>query len=141
MTRNSVGVSRSFANLVIDARTQLGWSQSELGDRLGVGQQTVHRWEKGSEPDRQKLPEIIAVLGLDRDEVLRGLGFEELFAERPPEETENATLDAIRRDTRLLPEARAHLLNQYQLLLRVGQQDADESPVPLKRVARKNRRT
>lgn len=56
-------------------------AQTDLAARLGVTGASVSRWETGGEPEKNKLPEIIAVLGLDRDEVLRGLGFEELFRE------------------------------------------------------------
>jgi hypothetical protein len=55
---------------------------------------------------------------------------------------ESEVLDAIRRDPHLLPEARAHLLNQYELLRRLGQPsqaEKVEEPVEgrrLKSVAR-----
>lgn len=69
--------------MIRSSRVGRGLSQAQLADLLQVHQQAVHRWEKGSEPDRTLLPRIIEVLGLDRDEVMRGLGYGELFRDEP----------------------------------------------------------
>lgn len=50
----------------------------------------------------------------------RGLALAE--PEEPTISPEDRVLDAIRADTRLLPEAREHLINQYGLLLRLRAQ-------------------
>lgn len=47
-------------------RKQLGWSQSQLAEKLGVVKQTVIRYEKGEGLDnRSKVNEIEAVLSLE----------------------------------------------------------------------------
>ncbi len=43
-------------------RQRLGLTQSELAERLGVDQATIHRWEKGAKPSgpAEKLLQQIA---------------------------------------------------------------------------------
>ena len=41
------GVLVSKGEVVLAFREQMGWSQSTLANRLGVGIMTVSRWERG----------------------------------------------------------------------------------------------
>ena len=57
-------------------REELGLDQLELGRRVGVGQQTVSRWETGTAvPKANRLPVLAEVLGLDSEYVHRLAGY------------------------------------------------------------------
>ena len=49
-----------FASLLIDARTRIGLSQSQLAARLGTTQSAVSRWENGR--DEPRLSTVAAIL-------------------------------------------------------------------------------
>ena len=60
---------------IADARKAKGWSQEELGERVGVSFQAVSSWENDrSEPDKDHLRKLSALLGLR---------LEELFSDQP----------------------------------------------------------
>jgi transcriptional regulator with XRE-family HTH domain len=68
-------------------REELGLDQSELAERLGVGQQTVSRWETGSGlPRRERLPQLADALEFDPSHLLRLAGY------LPQGEEESATV-------------------------------------------------
>jgi transcriptional regulator with XRE-family HTH domain len=57
-------------------REELGLDQSELAGRLGVGQQTVSRWETGTGlPRRERLPQLAEALEFDQSHLLRLAGY------------------------------------------------------------------
>lgn len=87
-------------------REELGLEQLELGRRVGVGQQTVSRWETGQAvPKPDRLPVLANVLGLDSAYVHRMAGY------LPPGESSSAA--------ELVHElyARAHELSDEEVLL------------------------
>ena len=48
------------------AREARGWSQPELGKRMGVTKSAVNQWESGKNmPDPRKIPDLVKVLALD----------------------------------------------------------------------------
>lgn len=48
------------------ARIAKGWSQPELGDKLGVSKSAVNQWESGKNmPDPRKIPDLVRLLALD----------------------------------------------------------------------------
>jgi len=66
-----------FAENLMSLRKQRGWSQEELGDRIGVTRQTVSKWEMGqSTPELDKLVELSRLFGLSLDQLvgLEGAG-------------------------------------------------------------------
>lgn len=68
-------------------REELGLDQSELAQRLGVGQQTISRWETGHGlPRRERLPQLADALDFDPGHLLRLAGY------LPQGETESATV-------------------------------------------------
>ena len=62
-----------FAEKLMELRRQKGWSQEELGERLGVTRQTVSKWELGSTtPEMEKLAAMGELFGISLDELVRG---------------------------------------------------------------------
>ena len=54
-------------------RKQQGMTQEQLGERLGVTNKTISRWETGKYmPDIDKLQELYAILGISINELLAG---------------------------------------------------------------------
>ena len=54
-------------------RKQQGMTQEELGERLGVTNKTISRWETGKYmPDIDKLQELSAILSISINELLAG---------------------------------------------------------------------
>ncbi|MDE7398308.1 MAG: helix-turn-helix domain-containing protein [Oscillospiraceae bacterium] len=63
----------SFAEKLMELRKQKGWSQEELGDKLGVTRQTVSKWELGATtPEMEKLAAISDLFGITTDELIKG---------------------------------------------------------------------
>ncbi len=52
-------------------RGNLGWSQTELGERVGVSKQTVSNWENGNiQPSIDVLVKLSRVFGVSADYLL-----------------------------------------------------------------------
>lgn len=63
----------SFAEKIMELRKQKGWSQEELGERLGVTRQTVSKWELGmTTPEMEKLAAMSELFEISLDELVRG---------------------------------------------------------------------
>lgn len=102
-----------------DARKAKGLGQDDLGALIGTSGANVSNYERGHiEVPDDKAAKIAAALDLGELEVRRGLG---LYVPSEEDTTGGDILDAIRRDTRLIPEARKHLEKQYKLLLRLSE--------------------
>jgi transcriptional regulator with XRE-family HTH domain len=53
------------------AREQRGYTQEQLADRLGIGQQQIHRWEAGkSDPSSQAIADLARTLEVTADYLL-----------------------------------------------------------------------
>ena len=62
-----------FANKMMELRKSRGWSQEELGERLGVTRQTVSKWELGlTTPEMEKLAAMSELFGITTDELIKG---------------------------------------------------------------------
>ena len=71
-----------------ELRHSRGWSQEQLGERLGVTRQTVSKWELGSTtPELEKLAMMSDIFGVSTDELIKG---EPQEASRPSEPSEPA---------------------------------------------------
>jgi DNA-binding XRE family transcriptional regulator len=69
-------VYQELASLVTEGRARLGIDQVEFGRRVGVGQQSISRWERGQgRPRRSVAATIAAVLSLDVEQVLEAAGY------------------------------------------------------------------
>ena len=65
-----------FGEAVKIRREELGLDQAELGSRVGVGQQTVSRWETGlAVPRPSRLTGLAEVLGLESEYLHRLAGY------------------------------------------------------------------
>lgn len=59
-------MKETFGDLLRSARLALGWDQAQFARRVGVGQQTASRWERGNTtPRRATILQVAEVLGLD----------------------------------------------------------------------------
>lgn len=77
-----------FAEKLTELRKSRGWSQEDLGERLGVTRQTVSKWELGATtPEMEKLAAMSKLFGVSADELINGgSAFEqktELFSDIP----------------------------------------------------------
>lgn len=64
-------------------RTRLGWDQAELARRIGVGQQTVSGWERGTSRPRRAIGRLAEVFGVDEAALLRDAGYVTATADSP----------------------------------------------------------
>lgn len=63
----------TFAEKLTELRKQNGWSQEELGERLGVTRQTVSKWELGlTTPEMEKLAAMSELFGISLDDLVKG---------------------------------------------------------------------
>lgn len=61
-----------FGACVATLRTKLDMTQAELGERLGVEDSTVSRWESGDAfPRRENLKALASVLGVTEADLFR----------------------------------------------------------------------
>lgn len=61
-----------LADKIIDLRKKNGWSQEELGQRMGVSRQSVSKWESGqSIPDLDKIIKLSALFDVSTDYLLK----------------------------------------------------------------------
>lgn len=73
----------TFAERLMALRRAKGWSQEELGEKLGVTRQTVSKWELGSTtPEMEKLSAMGGLFGVSLDELVNGER-EQTPAEKP----------------------------------------------------------
>jgi transcriptional regulator with XRE-family HTH domain len=100
---------------------------AELARRTGVNESQISRWLRGiGQPDLSNLRKIAPTLRRPMLQLLVAAGHltaaEARMQELPvPTREDVDVVEAIERDTLLLPEAKAHFLNQYELLRRLGE--------------------
>jgi transcriptional regulator with XRE-family HTH domain len=110
-----------FVDRLISSR--YGGKQSALADAIGVSPSTVTRWLDGATPAIPQLRAMSEVTGFGMAELLTAAGALDAAGAEQPAASPDVLADvaeAIRRDTQLIEEARAHLLNQYELLRRLS---------------------
>lgn len=62
----------SLSEKIMYLRKRNGWSQEELGDRLGISRQSVSKWESGmSVPDIDKIIKLSELFGVSTDYLLK----------------------------------------------------------------------
>ena len=58
-------------NFIADMRKEKGFTQEQLGEKMGVTNKTISRWETGKYmPDIDKLQDLSSVLGISVNELL-----------------------------------------------------------------------
>ena len=63
----------TFSEKLSELRRSKGWSQEQLGEKLGVTRQTISKWELGSTtPEMEKLAAISDLFGITTDELIKG---------------------------------------------------------------------
>lgn len=148
MSRDSThaGGMSPLQHLILETMRSKGWGPGDVEER-GVKHATLHRYMNPvtmkALPRQQIINDLAAALDLTPERVrqaaMESLSFAPEVRPEPPlprrlrsvetgDDPTNPVLDAIRNDTLLLPEAREHLLNQYQLLLRVQGPASDRLP-------------
>lgn len=80
---NQAKIGRFIAEL----RKEQGWTQMQLGERLGVSNKTISRWENGNYmPDLAVLPELAELLAVSVNELIAGQRFVEADYKRGADE-------------------------------------------------------
>jgi transcriptional regulator with XRE-family HTH domain len=98
-----------MGELIREARTALHMTQAELGNALGVVQQSVSGWERdGTIPDPPTFNRLCQMLRLRGTDLLTAAGYDLEAGSLPPVE------QAIRRDDSLDADQRRGLLSQYR---------------------------
>lgn len=93
-------------------------TQTELGERLGVKQSYVSRWEIDYPPQRATVARIEEALDLPAGTLMREAGYAEGLSVE----------DAIRSDLRLTPANQQMLLNAYRVALRESSKSRKAAP-------------
>ena len=93
-------------------RTRLGWTQTQLAERLGTSVQSVSRWESGGGyPDMELLPELARAFAVSVDELI---GYGEPECKSDVEELRKNLYSAVHRRNPSAKEA-AQVLRQLRL--------------------------
>ena len=67
------GFNMKFSEKLMELRRSKGWSQEQLGEKLGVTRQTVSKWELGdTTPEMEKIALISDLFGITTDELIKG---------------------------------------------------------------------
>ncbi len=62
-----------FSEKMMELRRSKGWSQEQLGEKLGVTRQTVSKWELGeTTPEMEKIIAMSELFGISTDELIKG---------------------------------------------------------------------
>jgi transcriptional regulator with XRE-family HTH domain len=81
MAQNMLLNRSSIAKFIKDKRESLGWSQRELGRRLGCPHATVQQWEsEKTTPDTENLMKLANLFGLQLSEFFEAVEGNSSFA-------------------------------------------------------------
>lgn len=56
---------KNYANEITVDRKNLGLNQAEIAKKIGISQQSVAKWESGSEPRPKQFKKLLELLGED----------------------------------------------------------------------------
>lgn len=115
----------AFGNLITNLRTELGFSQFQLGKLIGVSDKAVSKWENGNaKPRMATCCRLADILGVSLDELLSTAGYaRKSFTESPAIEAEAVSHmeDSIKTENRLDPAKEKRI----ELHVRTGMSAAD----------------
>ena len=75
----------NFSQKLMELRRAKGWSQEQLGEKLGVTRQTISKWELGqTTPELEKLAAMSDLFGITTDELIKGTSPEPQIQEIKP---------------------------------------------------------
>ena len=75
----------NFSQKLMELRRARGWSQEQLGEKLGVTRQTISKWELGqTTPELEKLAAMSDLFGITTDELINGTSPEPQIQEIKP---------------------------------------------------------
>ncbi|MBQ7409888.1 MAG: helix-turn-helix transcriptional regulator [Clostridia bacterium] len=82
-----------FNERLLDLRKKNGWSQEELGEKLGVSRQTISKWESGqTTPELEKLRNLAKLFNTSVDELIN------------EEEKDNRLEDIVNENVQIKPK-------------------------------------
>jgi transcriptional regulator with XRE-family HTH domain len=124
----------AIAEALRTARDDAGLTQQELGDRVGLGQPAIQKWESGRRKitDLNRLAELEAAMGHSRGYVLRLAGY--------VEDAQTAR-QAIEHDPLLTPDHRRIVLNTYDGAAEESAADRSSRSTKRRPAVRKTRRS
>ncbi len=113
-----------FGNLVTKLRTELGFSQFQLGKLIGVSDKAVSKWENGNaKPRIATCCRLADILGVSLDELLSAAGYARRTQMESPEDNTEAVL--MREEKRIMGRQDSELEKRIELHLRTGMSPAD----------------
>ena len=114
----------AFGNLVTKLRTELGFSQFQLGKLIGVSDKAVSKWENGNaKPRIATCCRLADILGVSLDELLSAAGYARRTQMESPEDNTEAVL--MREEKRIMGRQDSELEKRIELHLRTGMSPAD----------------
>ena len=120
----------TFGDRVAAAREELGLTQSQLANRLGVRLSTVEKWESDrSEPRANKLQMLAGVLNVSIIWLLTGAGVGGVEASHDDSTPPEAELLSELRDIRLAQTQLIERIARVERKLRAGAVTLAEEPV------------
>lgn len=69
MLQRAVEIGNNIGAKISSVRREMGLTQEEFGELLGVSAQAVSKWERGGMPDTTLIPSIAQALGITTDEL------------------------------------------------------------------------
>lgn len=107
----------AFGNLVTKLRTELGFSQFQLGKLIGVSDKAVSKWENGNaKPRIATCCRLADILGVSLDELLSAAGYARRTQMESPEDNTEAVL--MREEKRIMGRQDSELEKRIELHLR-----------------------
>lgn len=122
--KSTLRAPRTLGARLKKIRVKWGWSQEQMAEALGTGQQTLSRWERDEgEPTKATLRALQGLFGLSEEALITGAGF---YLPDPPAQVGALRVaEAYARDLVVLPEV-SGTEGKVVLVVRQGVESAHE---------------